>query len=315
MLIVLHGEDTFRSRLKLKEIEETYKVKHGKDFALEKFSLPEVSFPELKTALDSRSLFDDSKFVVLKNLSLARPDFLENLEEYLKRSECVKSKEVFLIIFDDASLSTDKKFNPILKSAYQEQEFKKLSNSEAVEWFFKFFQDMPVGKDRINKIVNLCGGDTWQVYNETLKLYTYKKGGRITEDDIKLFNIGTIESKIFSTTNSIFGGNKKEAFWNLYTHIVSEDPPQLLFSMLERQLRIISLIKEEKESNTNQFAIVKKLGLHPFVVKKTFPMADKFSWIKIKDLYARAESLEIKTKTGQIEPYLACELFSSAVLA
>ena len=72
MLIILHGEDSFRSRQKLWEIIEAYKSKNVEGFSFEKLNGVSLTLGELKSALESDSLFDNFKFLVLEDLALNR---------------------------------------------------------------------------------------------------------------------------------------------------------------------------------------------------------------------------------------------------
>ena len=95
MLIVLHGEDTFRSRHKLKELENAHKEKHAGGFSFEKFYADSATFGEFKNMARSRSLFDEYRLIVFEDVSenLALKKEIaewEGLEELAKRDWAYK---------------------------------------------------------------------------------------------------------------------------------------------------------------------------------------------------------------------------------
>lgn len=320
MLIILHGEDNFRTRIKLNELIEAYMKKHN--FSLEKFYAQEISFKEFKSVFESQSLFDESKLIVLENL-FKNPQLLKQIEEYFGRSgrEAVRGQvlsgtSTILALYETSSVAKNKDYKKLLELASKKQEFKKLSSTEAAKWFKAFFERKNINFNQCNikEVLVACQNDMWQTYNELNKLYTYALGRQIIKEDLKVLGIGSFETKIFPTIDSIFKGNADKAFLNILLHWQKGEHPQYLFSMIERQLRILALVKESRERGaTTHHLVAKELKLHPFVVQKTIPLSNKFSWSTIKALYARVESLDVKSKSGQIDPYLACELLSISV--
>jgi len=47
--------------------------------------------------------------------------------------------------------------------------------------------------------------------------------------------------------------------------------------------------------------IKKEIGLHPFVIQKTIGNLNKFSPIKIKQIYQMIAEIDRRTKTGEME--------------
>ncbi len=302
MFIILYGEDTFRSRQKLKELNLKERG------LLEHRYAQSTTFKEIKTVLESNTLFSSSKVVVLEDLS-ENKELLENIAAY---AGIPPNKNTTFILLERSN-PQNKHFKALLNYADKKQEFKKLSLPQQVQWFSNYFsgEGININPAVIKKVANLCGGDMWQIYNELWKLCTYKnlkhEKAEITDANIAYLNIGNVEAQIFPTIDAIFKGNADRAFRGILEHWHTGEDPYKFFGMLERQLKIIALLKKDGES------AAKKFGLHHYAVKKTRPIADAFDWPKIKKLYRRIESLDEKVKTGKIDPYLACELFSASV--
>jgi len=330
MLIVLHGDDNFRSRQKLIELQKAYLQKNAQTFNFERFDATVFNFQELKNIFEAQSLFLQKRFIIVENI-LENKVLKEELSKYdFETTTGISEVPIVVIFYERASVVKDKDYKKILKRATKAQEFKKLSPRQAIDWFYEFFESQGKKLERniIQKVFDLCqqdlrketgGTSMWQTNNELGKLYSYKRGSAITQRDLEILQIGTPQAQIFPTIDAIFSGNQDRAFYNVLLYWTSGEHPQILFNMIEMQLKNIALVKEAlgsyrfKRGPTPDLA--SRLGLHPFVVKKTSALVDKFSWNKIKNLYARVESLDIKNKTGQLDSYLATELLVAAVLA
>ncbi|MDX1535257.1 MAG: hypothetical protein R3346_00605 [Candidatus Spechtbacterales bacterium] len=314
MLIVLHGKNTFRSRRKLLELIDVYRKKHEGGFSYERAQAENMTLNELSSIVQSASLFDNSKLVVLENL-LNNKKLKKDVVEWESLPDIAKQKDNLLILFEESSVGKDKDYKDILKNASKTQEFKELSTRDSVKWFKSYFenQDKDIDISNINIVVSAAQGDMWRAYNDLEKIYAYNKGSKLSQKEISALKIGSEEAQIFPTIDDVFYGNIDKAIYKIQLHWKEDYFPQQFFHMLERQIKLIALIKEQKEKGVVQRAMAKNLSLHPFVVKKTYNLCDKYSWQKIENIYQRIESLEVKSKTGQLQPRLACELLSVAI--
>ena len=322
MFIILHGEDTFRSRQKLNELQEIY-LEKNKSFSAgggpasgwnyEKFDATEMDFRELKNVLEAQSLFAQKRFIIIENLSEGKK-LLENLQP-----TTYNLKPNVVVFYERADATKDKDYKKILKQADRVQEFKKLTPSETANYFSKLFPE--VERSIVQKVLNLCKKDfskntnpdvMWQVYNELKKLLVYKLNKNISDDDLTVLNVGHHEGELFPTIDAIFQKDANKAFYNLLLHWQGGEHPQIIFNMIEMQLKNIAIVKEAQESGRVSAVA---LGLHPYVVKKALSLVDRFSWDKVSALYERVKSLDLKNKTGQISPHLASELLVVAIIA
>ncbi|OGZ57474.1 MAG: hypothetical protein A3F94_02985 [Candidatus Spechtbacteria bacterium RIFCSPLOWO2_12_FULL_38_22] len=340
MFIILHGEDTFRSRQKLNELQKLY-LEKSDGFNFEKLDGAQINFQTLRNALEAQSLFMQKRFVVVENI-LENNELKQSLANYNFNTTTIglPGNPIVVVFYERDSVAKDKDYKNILKYADKVQEFQKLSPREALVYFSKTFNT--INKNIISKVLERCqpagrsgGQDMWQTHNELKKLYIYKIGSEVEEEDLDILQIGTLQAQIFPTIDAIFAGDRDKAFYNLLIHWQTGEHPQILFNMIEMQLKNIILVKEAlqpfekppsllrqladsagrqgKQGEPQERSIAVKLGLHPYVVKKTLALVDKFSWEKLKTLYARVESLDVKNKTGQVSTYLSAELLAAAV--
>ena len=73
------------------------------------------------------------------------------------------------------------------------------------------------------------------------------------------------------------------------------------------------LINEMRADCFTQAQMHARLGIHEYRIKKTAPMAARYSSGKLRDILMKAYTVDREIKTGLIEPELALELFVSRV--
>ena len=59
--------------------------------------------------------------------------------------------------------------------------------------------------------------------------------------------------------------------------------------------------------------VAKRLGVHPFVVKKNLYLVKRYSFDKLKKIHQQLLEIDLKTKTGQGDQSLLVDLFVNKV--
>jgi DNA polymerase-3 subunit delta len=144
--------------------------------------------------------------------------------------------------------------------------------------------------------------------NEIKKLVSFKSKRRIEAEDVELLVKPKIEADIFKTIDAIAQKNKKQALFLIHKHLEKGDSPLYLLSMINFQFRNLLMIKDLIEKNRPYYAILKTTKLHPFVVKKSWQLANKFTFQELKKIYQKIFQADLSIKTGKIEPKITLEL-------
>jgi len=95
----------------------------------------------------------------------------------------------------------------------------------------------------------------------------------------------------------------------LYDHLEKGDNPLYLLSMIVYQFRNLIIVKDLLERKYSYSEAKNKSNLHPFVFKKTHSQVNKFSIKELKEIYENLSLIDLKTKTGQIDPVNALHIF------
>jgi len=307
MIIFLYGEDTYRSRKKLKDIVQEYKKIHKSGLNLKHFEADDFNL--LNDETRQNSMFQEKKLIIVQD-PLSKASFREKFME--NSSKFFDSNDVFLF-FQEGKADERTAMFKLLKKKAKAQEFKKLSGAKLKNWIKKEFQKYNVKTTEkvINFLAENIGNDLWRMSNEIQKLASYKK--EINLEDVKKLVRLKIEADIFKTIDAIAQKNKKEALKLLHKHIDKGDSPIYLLSMINYQFRNLLIVKDLVDKKLPYNLIVKKSGLHPFVVKKTYSVCNRFDLENLKKIYKKILIFDLKIKTGQIEPEIALDLFVSEI--
>ncbi len=310
MIIFLYGEDSYRSRQKLNEIIEHYKSIHKSGINLKYFEGKDLNFEDLKEEFRQTSMFDEKKLLVVNDV-FSNGDFKEG---FLKnQKEILDSKEV--ILFYEEGTPKEEQFLKFLKLKADCQEFKPLKGESLRVWLRKEFAvyQTDISKEAQELLIDFVGDDIWQLSNEIKKLVNFKSKKRITPEDVGLLVKSKIESDIFKTVDAIAQRNKKQAIFLIHKHLETGDSPHYLLSMINFQFRNLLIIKDLIEKNRPYYAILKISKLHPFVVRKSYQEANKFTFPELKKIYQKIFQVDLAIKTGRVSPEAALDLFLAGI--
>jgi len=311
MLILLYGPDTYRLSQKLNEIIEQYQKIHKSGLNLKYLDLSDkdVGFQNFSDEFQQASMFKGKKLIILKN-AFSHPDFQDKFLADL--NGFVDAEDVILLVEKNKILSTSRLLKALKKKA-QVQEFKLLEGKGLEKWTQKEFEKcgVKIGAAPLKKILEFVGNDLWRLSNEIQKLVNYNKGkagSKISTEDIDLLIKPKIDPDIFKTINLLALKNRGEALKLLKKHIEKGDAPLYILSMINFQFRNLLIIKELIEKNMPYYLIAKETGIHPYVIKKTYPQAERFSLPELKKIYQKIFEVDLALKTGKIDAETALEL-------
>jgi len=299
MIIFLHGPDTFRSRCKLNEIIKEHKTNYVRFLDGKKDTLE-----DLKNEAGTISMFKEKKLVVLTN-SFLNTETEQDFLGFLKNNNDSED----MLLFYEEKVDSRKPFFKFLKKQTS-YEFNLLEGVNLKNWAEKEFKkyNAEIEPSALASLLSFLGNNLWELSNEIKKLSLYKKGSIISSKDVFLLVKPKIEPAIFETIDAIAQQNKKKAINLVHQHLEEGDSPFYLFSMIKLQISNLLTVKDFVERGKSFPEIIKKSGLHPFVVRKSYGLCQKFDLGQLKNIYRKIFKLEIKIKTGKIDPDLALDV-------
>ena len=102
--------------------------------------------------------------------------------------------------------------------------------------------------------------------------------------------------------------NKNLAYKLMHQHLSLGENEIYILTMFIYQFRNLLQIKNLIDAGISYDALAKKTGLHPFIIKKSWPQLKNFSQDILKKIYDRLLSIDIGIKRGHIEPQTALDL-------
>jgi len=310
MIILLYGEDTFRLRQKLIEVIEEYKAKHKTGLNLARFRENNFDFDKIKEKIESVSMFDEKKLIILEN-ALNNKIFSEEFLKYIKKNKIKDDQSIIVVIYQEGKLT-----RPSLpRQVSMFEEFKLLSDNDLINWLKKQMSENKanISQGALRKLVTYIGSDLWQLNNELNKLMSYKVGQSINEDDIDLLVKSKIDTDIFKTLDALAKRDKKTAFRLLHEHLEQGENEIYLFSMFVYQIRVLLKLKDLIEKGTPFYNLPKLSGLHPFVVKKSSEQLKNFGFEQLKGIYKYLLKIELGLKKGRLDGSAALDLLVAEI--
>jgi DNA polymerase-3 subunit delta len=316
MIYFIYGEDSYRAKRKLEEIILGYQKVHKSGLNLIYIDAKEKDFIDFYSNLKINSMFAEKKLIILKNV-FSDVKFQEDFLENIKSLEEIKD---IIVIYEDFPPDERTKFFKALQKYAKCQEFNCLQPAMLKKWVTQEFEKnkTKINPDALDLIVSFVKNDLWAMANEINKLSNYRMGGCSTagpvkKEDVELLVKNNIENDIFKTIDALASKDKKQALYLLHKHLENGDAPLYLLSMISYQFRNLLIIKELQDTQKPYNFIIKKSGLHPFVVQKSYHLCSQFSMSELKKIYQKIFQVDADIKTGKIEAELALDLLLSEI--
>jgi DNA polymerase-3 subunit delta len=303
MIIFLYGQDTYRSRQKLKEIIERFgKTSKGR-LGLIRLDAKKTSFQDFKDEIRTASIFKEKKFFILTNV-FSNSEFEKEILDFLKKK---KDLEDSVLFYEEGKVDGKKSLFKFLKDKGKAQEFEALEGYKLKNWIEDEFEkhQTKIEPGVSETLIKFIGSDLWQLSREIEKLVTYKVNEKeVSLKDIELLSKSKVETDIFKTIDAISSKDKGMALNLLHQHLKKGDSPLYLFSMIKFQISNLIIVKDLTEKRIS----LSQSNLHPFVAKKSYSLSQKFSLEQLRKIYRKIFKLELKIKTGKIDPALALDI-------
>jgi len=310
MIIFLYGQDTYRSKEEMRKIVEENKKTclAGRqanadwlDFIRVDASDKEIEiFKELRQTADTVSMFGQKKLMIIENIFSSNQEIQKEILEFLKKRSIENDKDIMVVFWTEDIDAKSELFKYLKKSA-ECKEFKPLGKLQLRNWVKDYVtqQDGKIDSQAIDKLIEYAGNNLWRLSNELNKLLAYNQ--TIKTENIELFVRPEIDLNIFEMIDAIGYKNKVKAMMLFSRHIEKGADEHYLLSMFVYQFRNLIKVKSAKPSD--------KLGLHPFVFKKTTQQAKNFTFEDLKKIYHKLMTIDFESKFGKTDIQTALESF------
>jgi DNA polymerase III subunit delta len=316
MLIFLYGKDSFRSRQQLKKMIDKFKSDRDPDgYNVARLDCEKEETGKVLEQLLAIPFLAPKRMVVLENLLASKNKELR--ADILKRVEEKTLPETNIIIFwegnDKFRTKDAKAFMARLVKEKYVQLFDELSGAKLSGWIAGEVasRDGKINNPAINYLSQHVGGDMWRLNALIDQLIVYRSGEDIRVEDVELFLEQKVDDNIFNLVDAIVGGRTEKVFGMIQEQYRQGKDPLYVFAMILRQFRILIELRDlfDRDSSMQSNVMAKKLGIHPFVVKKSFPFVQRYDMERLKNIYKQLLEFDIQTKTGQGDPLVLLDVF------
>ncbi|MBU0976548.1 MAG: DNA polymerase III subunit delta [Patescibacteria group bacterium] len=311
MLYLIGGENIYESQRRLEELKSEFIDRSAGIVKI--FNADEMTDPsEIAANVESFSLFNQEKLIVIKRLFTSKAPFIEKIADLLKSKQ-----KCNCIFWEDRSLDKRRSLYKDIKRTGNIEEFQKLTYFQLKSWLHKYAKEkIDFDQISLDRLILKLGDDQMQLSNMLDNLVTLVKSeGRtkLLEDDVVSFVEKTVEESMWDLVDALGEYDKSRALAILEDIIKDTGDFVKIIGMLTRQLRILVMTKYLLKIGRSQSEIVSKLHLHPFVVKKSVVHAGNFSFQKLRRLYQKLLNTDLVVKEGKFEEKLVLDLFIAAL--
>ncbi|OGL89409.1 DNA polymerase III subunit delta [Candidatus Uhrbacteria bacterium RIFCSPLOWO2_02_FULL_51_9] len=308
MNILIYGEDTYRSRQHLNKMIASFKEKRdpqGLNVAV--LDGKKMDSSDLWNELGVMPFLAEKRLLVLHGfLEHGAKELQEALHEKLTAGAYV---DTTVIIFHESETSPNpslgrrgNKKNPLfdfLKNQPYSSAFPLLQEFEREAWIKNEVRtrggSITTGAARM---IAANVTETWQLAQVTQQACALAGTEEIQRPHVEPFIEPSINDNIFAFTDALSAGNTTVALELLHDQRRADANEFYLLTMITRQFRILLELQDlnPREEQTT----AKELGLHPFVLKKSLPLAKRYAKNQLERIYHNLLSIETALKTTAV---------------
>jgi len=326
MVFLLHGEDPFRTRLRVGELVEALLAgATGEPGDLSQRSSPRLGGALGLTRIDARSDPVDSITLAGQSQGLfaavdERQVVLVEHAEALTGAEFLTSfpAESALVLVSVEALKAGRgrargrakagaPADLSLPDAVQElggrvQRVERLAPFEVKAWIGARarLHRVALQPDALDALAYALGADTERIENEVQKLGAYASGAPVTAADVRALVSGAIESDIFELTKAVVQRNHRAAVPLLERLLAEGNAPQQILALLLWQFRVL-LFASRSPTNQDAEKIAKAIRSSPGAIFRYVQYARGVSQADITRAYESLYATDISIKTGRAD--------------
>ncbi len=315
MLILIYGEDTYRSREWLHELISKFKTKFDPPgYNLSRFG-GATEPAELRAAITAPPFLATRRMVVVERL-LERAGKDESLEEILTTTP----ESSIVVLWEEGEEKTFAK-TPLFAKLVRDTEvktypFQPLSGASLLAWVREQSSSRGVSFDRgaLQELIRRTGSDLWQLTRELDKFAALRK--TVSAALVAEYVRGQTPENIFGFIDAIVARDKVRAVQELMNERAHGTAFPYLIAMCARQFRMLRAAFDyvQEHERASPQTLVKLFGWHPFVARKTLSQIRAFDRQTLDRLCDTIFETDRDIKIGTYEAETAVDLLMAKLL-
>lgn len=277
----------------------------------EKFDGASLTESQLADCIAGATLFSSERLIIISDLSGNKP-LWDKLADWISRV----SGDTTLVLAESAADKRTKAYKTIAKAAtlHTAEPWTDRQTGEAVRWVAQRAKDlgMTLSGDQAGDLVARATAmgerpGTYTIDQQQLEgaLQSLAVLDTITADSIAAVLPESSADNAFELMDVALSGNKARTMQLLHNLHATADP-YMTFGYIASQWTQLVALKIANETPDN---LAVKIGASPFILKKLQKHVAKISLARAKELTHLLASLDIKTKTTGVDPWVATDRF------
>lgn len=317
MMILLTGPDSYRVSERKRQLIEAFRKKYdgsGNNIAV--LAGAEVSVDDVIGQTRTVGLFTAHRMIVLDRASKAKPAMLKALTEFFGSAN-LPEEVILLLVEPELTMAKTRERLPAGVTKYlaaltknksvKHEMFPAFTPRERKLWAKRHLDALDASMEdaALTKLLAACGDDTWMLAHELDKLAARAAGKPITDALVSEMTVGLIDVDIFGLTDALGEGKGRQALTLLEQHFITGETPAYLFAMLGRHIRMLLAVRSMSTPTSD--AVIRDLGVHPFVARKLLEQSSHFSLAALITLHHNLLGAEYTMKTSRVDPRVLLE--------
>lgn len=334
-LLILHGEDTFSSRQRLRLLIAGFQKKYDPSGSnIIRFS-PPFDLGQIRNAIGQTGMFAKKRLIILNDFYSsalvadratfnswfddpeAFPDAVvicwegKDLGKPAVAKKPSKSKKTTASKKAPAKPSTKVSWPAHAKV----EDFLPLAEAQLAAWIRKEAQRLGgiVDPVAIRLLVANVGPDLWRLSNLLAQLAAAANNHPIDSTLVGEWTQAPLDDNMFHFTDALSSRNVQAALTLFQSQLALGVHPLVLEAMLARQLRILVMVEDCIQQGLPAGTIADTTDLHPFVAQKAIAAVRQFQPGQIVKLFKQLVDLDVALKTGKVDPEVGLTQFIAEV--
>ena len=260
-----------------------------------KYDFSLVTLIDIINEVNYVDLFNEKKLIIVSSFELK--SLKKEDEELLIRYINNMNDNVIIFKCNDESLDERKTITKLIRSKCKVEEIEKLDYKTLHEYVSNMFKNnnIKASFNQIKKILDICEYNPDYTINEVEKLLIYKiDSNELYDKDIDDVISKNNEKEMFNFIEYLFKKDIRGSLASYKILISSNIDAITIIDNIAKQYRLLLQIKNLYNNNDSELS--RKLGVNPYVIKKTLPFINDYSDEDILNILYRLSEMDIDIK-------------------
>ena len=287
--------------------EEIKKIIKNNNY--ETFDLSNINITELLNELTYSSLFDETRYIIVRNADIFSAKDKTNSEQFIKFLNNYQGANI-IIFTTYLSVDERKKITKLMKEKHQFLKIKVPQYSELNKKLKKYLQEnkKTITDDALNFIINNCNNNYDVIINELDKL-TLLDIPNITLAIANETCSHILNNNNFKFLDAVLNKNLSLSVKLFNEYKIKRQEPIILLVLLAREYHNLYLIKKYDQLNYSEKKMLSKLNLAPWQIEKYHRLSFEYTLKEIEDNILYLADIDYQIKSGKISSSLGIEMF------